>query len=144
MINRKTNKSILAGILVTFALISFCPTQAGFWGKAGRTLGHTVESLFGLYLIVASTVLHGDATVLFAKAMKKKAMDDADTAEAIRSLTLKRITPVVGLIGLALVVHAIHSLYKLFCNKKNHEKRNDNVDDSSDDNNDDNSDNSND
>ncbi len=141
MINRKTNKSILAGILATFALISFCPAQAGFWGKFGRTL----ECLGGFSLMLASTVVHSTATVIYSTEMAK-AMDSYNNCDnnsaiqrAIAYRILKKIVPVVGLIGLGFIIHSLGlhkrlGLHKLLRNKKNNGTRDNNADDGSDDN----------
>lgn len=136
MISRKTNKSILAGILATFALISFCPAQAGFWGKFGRTL----ECLGGFSLMLAGTVMRSAATVIYsteiAKAMGSYNHCNKNTAieQAILFLTLKKIAPVVGLIGLGFIIHSLGlhkrlGLHKLLHNKKNNRDHENSSDD---------------
>ncbi len=139
MINRKTNKSILAGILATFALISFCPVQAGAWEKLvrSRTLVHGLECIGGTSLMAAGVYMYNTATerLIIVKRYYSSTHSEQEVLNVMKTKifykTGKIMGPVIGFIGL---VFTIHGLYKLLRNKKNNGNRDNNADDSSDNN----------
>ncbi len=134
MISRKTNKSILAGILATFALISFFPVQAGVWGKVDRILGHSlVECVGGTSLVAAGVYMYNTATetLIVVKEHYSSTHSERDVTKLLKYKIFykpgKIIGPVIGFIGLVFI---IHGLYKLLHNKKNNGNRGNNADDS--------------